>query len=118
VPRGAATYGGGVLIELAEVIAQLRAELDRARASAATEALQFELGPIELEVSVALEAVGGVEGKVRFWVVEIGGSAQATSTSTQRIKLTLNPTIAGEAAPSSDRRLSAFVTGAEVRGER
>jgi hypothetical protein len=42
----------GKLIELAEVICQLRAELDRARAAAADEALRFELGPIELEVAV------------------------------------------------------------------
>jgi hypothetical protein len=106
------------LIELAEVICQLRAELDRARAAAADEALRFELGPIELEVAVALEAVGGVEAKVRFWVVEIGTDAQATSTSTQRIKLTLHPSVTDGAPPGSGGQLSAFVSGREVPGER
>ncbi len=107
---------GGKLIELADVIRQLRSELDRARAAAADEALRFELGPIELEVAVALEAVGGVEAKVRFWVIEIGGDVQASSTSTQRLKLTLHPTISDGAG--DDQRLSAFVSGREAPGER
>lgn len=106
------------MIELAEVIAQLRTELDRARAAAAGETLRFELGPIELEVAVALEMVGGAEAKVRFWVVEIGGDARAASTSTQRIKLTLHPAVTDGAASGSRGRLSAFVSGREAPGER
>lgn len=107
------------MIELANVVSQLRAELDRARAAAAGQDLRFELGPIELEVTVGLEAVGGAEAKVRFWVVEIGGDAHATSSSTQRIKLTLHPTVTdGAQAASPHRRLSAFVSGSEIPGER
>ena len=107
------------MIELAEVVRQLRVELDHARAAAADEDLRFELGPIELEVTVGLEVVGGAEAKVRFWVVEIGGDARATSTSTQRIKLTLLPTVNDNApATGSDRRLSAYVSGGEAPGER
>lgn len=101
---------GVKLTELAEVICQLRAELERARAAATDEVLRFELGPIDLEVTVALEATGGAEAKVRFWVVEIGGEAGATSSSTQRIN-------AAVAAPESDRR-SAYVSGADEPGER
>lgn len=106
------------LIELAEVITQLRTELDRARAAAAGEDLQFELGPVELEVAIAVEAVGGAEAKVRFWVVEIGGNAQATSASTQRIKLTLHPAVTAGAGPEGGRKVSAFISGGEVPGER
>jgi hypothetical protein len=107
------------LIELAEVIRQLRLELDRARGAAEGEDLRFELGPIDLEVTVGLEAVGGAEGKVRFWVVELGGDARATSTSTQRIKLTLHPTVSTGSAPrGGDRRLSAYVSGGEAADER
>ena len=107
------------MIELAEVVRQLRLELDRARAVAEGEDLRFELGPIELEVTVGLEAVGGAKVKVRFWVVELGGDARATSTSTQRIKLTLHPTAGDSTAPGDGgRRVSAYVSGDEVADER
>ena len=107
------------MIELAEVIRQLRLELDKARTAAEGEDLRFELGPIDLELTVGLEAAGGAEVKVRFWVVELGGDARATSTSTQRIKLTLNPTT-GTLASSGvgDRRVSAYVSGHDAEGER
>lgn len=107
------------MIELAEVIRQLRLELDRARSAAEGEDLRFELGPIELEVTVGLEATGGAEAKVRFWVVELGGDAHATSASTQRINLTLHPTAGGGGSPEAKgSRVSAYVSGAEVPGER
>jgi hypothetical protein len=105
------------LIELAEVIRQLRLELDRARSAAEGEDLRFELGPIELEVMVGLEATGGAGAKVRFWVVELGGDAHATSASTQRINLTLHPT-AGGAPGAQGSMVSAYVSGTEVPGER
>lgn len=83
------------MIELASVIRDLREELERAIAVADGEVLRFELGPIELEVSVALERTGHAEAKVRFWVVEFGADAAVDATSTQRIKLALQPTLTG-----------------------
>jgi hypothetical protein len=56
-----------------------------------SEPLQFELGPVELEATVAVEKAGGGGAKVRFWVIELGGDAKASQTSTQRIKLALQP---------------------------
>jgi hypothetical protein len=100
------------MIELADVIRQLRAELDRARSAADDETLRFELGPIELELAVALEVTGGAAAKVRFWVVDLGADARTSSTSTQRIKLTLQPTITGgPAAGDVSAKRSAFVSG-------
>ncbi|MEY9842136.1 trypco2 family protein [Streptacidiphilus sp. EB103A] len=81
------------MIELASVIRDLREELKRAIAAASAEALRFELGPIELEVSVALERSGHAGAKVRFWVVESGVDAAVDTTATQRIKLVLQPTL-------------------------
>lgn len=92
------------MIELASVIRDLRAELERAIVEAEGEALRFELGPIELEVSVALERSGQAGAKVRFWVVESGVEAAVDATSTQRITLTLQPTLTGLSDP-------AFVSG-------
>jgi hypothetical protein len=86
--------GSGVKkIELASVIRDLREELEQAVVAAEDATLRFELGTIELEVSVALERTGHAGAKVRFWVVESGADATAGATSTQRITLALQPTL-------------------------
>jgi Trypsin-co-occurring domain 2 len=88
------------MIELAEVIGELRRELQQAMAAGEGEPLRFELGPVELEATVAVEKGGGGGAKVRFWVIELGGDAKASQSSTQRIKLALQPrlTASGEKA--------------------
>ncbi|MFF2652684.1 trypco2 family protein [Streptomyces sp. NPDC058045] len=83
------------MIDLATVIRELRDELERAVVASEGEALRFELGEIELEVSVAVERAGQAGAKVRFWVVETGAEVRAGATSTQRIRLALRPTVAG-----------------------
>lgn len=100
------------MIELADVVRDLRAELDRARAAAEDEELRFDLGPIELEVTVGLEREGGAGAKVRFYVVELGGDAHVTASSMQRVKLTLRPTIAGRSGEGVS------IAGGEAPGER
>ncbi|MFF2653912.1 trypco2 family protein [Streptomyces sp. NPDC058045] len=77
------------MIDSATVIRELRDELERAVVASEGEALRFELGEIELEVSVALERAGQAGAKVRFWVVETGAEARAGATSTQRFRLAL-----------------------------
>jgi Trypsin-co-occurring domain 2 len=83
------------MIELASVIKDLRGELQSAVEAGKDEPLRFELGPIELEVTVAVERTGGVNGKVSFKVVEFGADRSKGTTDTQRIKLTLTPRLAG-----------------------
>ncbi|MEL5956618.1 trypco2 family protein [Streptomyces sp. CLV115] len=95
------------MIELATVIQDLREELERAVVAAEGEELRFELGVIELEMSVALERSGRAGSKVRFWVVETTAEATASASSTQRIKLALQPTLAG-----SDKTFISGVTEA------
>jgi Trypsin-co-occurring domain 2 len=76
------------MIELAEVIAELRRERQQAMRAGEGEPLRFELGPVELEATMVVEKGGGGGGaKVRFWVIELGGDAKASQASTQRIKL-------------------------------
>jgi hypothetical protein len=111
------------MIELADVISELRAELDRARLAAEGSALRFGLGPVELEVTVALDREGKTGGKVRFWVAEVGAEGKIFSTSTQRIKLILNPSLGvasedGAQAASPVSPVSVYVHGAAVSGER
>ena len=99
-------------VELAELIAQLRADLAEAMRAGADSELRFELGPVELELTVALEKSGGADAKVRFWVVEAGADGRAATTTTQRIKLTLDP----RSSSQPGRRLQ--ISGAEEEGER
>ncbi len=99
------------MIELAEVIRELRRELHDAINGGKDEPLRFEAGPIELEATIAVERQGGAGAKLRFWVVEAGGDAKATRSSTQRIKLTLQPRLADSGTPP-------WVSGQETGRER
>ena len=88
VVKGAA---GLMTVELAEVIGQLRVELTKAMTAGAGEDLRFGLGPVELELTVAVNKEATTGAKVKFWVVEAGADGKLGSTSTQKIKLTLDP---------------------------
>ncbi|MFD7712070.1 trypco2 family protein [Streptomyces sp. NPDC059785] len=101
-------------IELAELIRQLREELKTAAGAGAGETLRFEVGPVEIEASVAVSREAGANGKVRFWVVEAGGDGKSARSATQRITLTLNPKV--EADDGTTR--SPLISGDEVDGER
>ncbi|MEU3465792.1 trypco2 family protein [Streptomyces sp. NPDC006733] len=79
------------MIELAEMIEQLRRELTTAVAAGQGEELRFELGPVELEAAVSLERSGTAGTKIRFWVAEAGAEGRVADTATHRIKLTLDP---------------------------
>jgi hypothetical protein len=108
---------GGRLIELADVIQQLRSELDRARRTSELEELRFELGPIDLEVTVGLEKDGHAGARIRFWVADINADGRLAASSTQRIRLTLRPslTIVTDEGTSVS---TPYVSGPEVLGER
>ena len=54
------------------------------------------LGPVELEVAVAVDRQGGPDAKVWFWVIELGASGKVASQATQRIKLILDPRESGQ----------------------
>jgi hypothetical protein len=99
------------MIELAEVIGELRRELQQAMHAGAGEQLRFELGPVELEATVTVEKGGGGGGKVRFWVIELGGDAKVGQASTQRIKLALQPRMIATGE-------KALIAGDEAAGER
>ncbi|WP_087071994.1 trypco2 family protein [Arthrobacter sedimenti] len=114
------------MIDLVDVIRDLRTQISQAQLASIGEDLQFELGPIELEMSVAVtEEISG-QGKVRFYVLEMGASGKESELTTQRIKMTLTPRGANskdtEAAQSENEKVLAqalvYVTGKELTGER
>jgi hypothetical protein len=98
-------------VELAELIGQLRADLTKAMHAGDSEELRFELGLVELELTVAVTKEANAGAKVRFWVVELGADGKATSEAVQHIKLTLDPRRQG----MTGRPL---ISGTEQTGER
>ena len=80
---------GGV--ELASVVRQLRAELNEALAGAEGERLRFELGPVQVALSVTVGREAAPGAKVRFWVIEAGADAKLSREAVQEIKLVLTP---------------------------
>jgi len=99
------------MIELGEVIGELRRELQQAMDAGKGQPLRFVLGPVELEATVVVEKSGGGGAKVRFWVIELGGDGKAGKTSTQRVKLVLQPRL-------SSGESTVLITGDEEPGER
>ena len=83
-------------IELADFIQQLRAELNRALHQGSEDAIKFECGPIEIEMTVSVERVADAGAKLRFWLVDADASARLGTTRTQRIGMTLTPREAAE----------------------
>jgi len=78
-------------ITLADAIQNLRSELSRAMQAGASEDLRFRLGPIEMEfeIEVGTEAQG--KAGIKWWIIEAGGGAKRSSSSTHKIKLRLEP---------------------------
>jgi hypothetical protein len=74
------------MIELGEVIAELRRELQQAMDTGKDQRLRFELGPVELEATVAVEKGGSGGAKVRFWVIELNEDGKVSQSSTQRVR--------------------------------
>jgi Trypsin-co-occurring domain 2 len=101
-------------IELAQVISQLREELDTARRAGQGEDLRFEVGPVELELMVGVDREAGPNAKVNFWVIELGASGKVASQASQRIKLILDPR--ESSGQNKDQR--PWISGAEQPGER
>jgi hypothetical protein len=82
-------------IELADVMRDLREELSTAITAAEDERLRLKLDQLVVEATVVADRSSDLQGKVRFWVVELGADKNHGSTSTLRINLSLTPKLAG-----------------------
>ena len=95
-------------VELASVIRQLRAELNEALADAEGERLRFELGPVEMSLTVTVGREATPGAKIRFWVIEAGADAKLSREAVQEIKLVLTPRgYAGSGGPRRQSRRAA-----------
>ena len=103
------------MIELSDMVRELRRQLTTALADGADEAVRFELGPVEIEATVAVSREAGADAKVRLWVVDAGATGKYAHAQTQRITVTLTPkTVSADASTTQ----SVLIAGGEVDGER
>ena len=79
-------------IELAEMLAELRAQLSAARGEGEGQDLKLEVSEVELEVEVETTREAQGKGGVKFWVYDAEASAKGTQGRTHRLKLRLKPT--------------------------
>jgi hypothetical protein len=77
-------------LPLADFIAALRSELRTAALTKDPE-LQFNVGPVTVELTLMSHHEGSGKAGIRFWVVEAGASAAMTNESTQKVTLSLTP---------------------------
>ena len=55
------------------------------------ERLRFELGPVDLSLTVTVGREATPGAKIRFWVIEAGADAKISREAVQEIKLVLTP---------------------------
>ena len=85
-------------IPFAEWLDSLRTELSEAQRSTRHDQIRLHIDKIELELEVvSTRDVGGKAG-VKFWVVEAGGDGRIKWGRTQRLKLSVTPTLADGSA--------------------
>jgi hypothetical protein len=85
------------------MIEDLRAELLAAMQEGVGKELRFRLKPIELELSLVVTKDASLGGKVRFWVVDVNAEGKFENSTTQTLKLVLEPV--GKDGKSSSEQL-------------
>lgn len=78
-------------IDLADAIAAIRDQLVDAAGRGAGSDIGFEVGPIELEFTVALKRDARAKGGVRAWVFSVDGEVGEAYDRTHRVAVTLTP---------------------------
>jgi hypothetical protein len=104
-------------LELASVVRQLRAELNEAMAEGDDQRLRFELGPVELSLTVTVSREATPGAKIRFWVVEAGAEARVSRDAAQVIKLVLTPRDMKVPLGPDGRPAPPLIDGKPVPGE-
>ena len=72
---------------LADVLAQLRANLAQALQEGAEQDLRFALDDVEVELQVAVTKEGIGKAGVKFWVINAEAGGKISVVTTQKIKL-------------------------------
>lgn len=94
-------------IGLAETIDALRAELSDAVSRAAGQDIQFPVAGVQLEFQVGVTHDAHGDGKLKFWVLELGGGASYANEAVQKVTLTLDAPVDLDGRPIKVGRRSA-----------
>ena len=78
-------------LPVADAIELLRDELEAALAKGKGRPVQFGVSDVTLTVTVVAGKSKDAVGKIRWWVIEAGGSGTWSSEATQTLVLTLHP---------------------------
>jgi hypothetical protein len=78
-------------IPVADAIELLRGELEAALEKGVGRPVQFRIPDVTLTVSVVAGKSKDAVGKIRWWVIEAGGSGSWSHEATQTLVLTLHP---------------------------
>ena len=105
-------------LELASVLRQLRSELNEALDGAQGERLRFELGPVEVSLTVTVGREAAPGAKIRFWVIEAGADAKVSREAIQDIKLTLTPVDTQAPVGLDGKAAAPLIKGDAMKGER
>ena len=101
-----------VAMPLVDTIQELRENLSEAIRRGKPDALKFDVGSIELELTMVVTREGGGGGKISFGILGMGAEAnlsgKLSDAATHRIKLALKPRM----ADGSDVLVSSKKTGA------
>jgi hypothetical protein len=98
--------GDVIAAGLAETIRALRTELTAAMESGKDEPLHFELGPVQLEVTLAITRDGVGDAGVRFGVVSFGAKGELKDATTHHLTLSLQPVVKGAAGQSKHAEIA------------
>jgi hypothetical protein len=115
---------GPALIDLVDLVEDLRDQLEQAQTAAKGERLQFELGSVELELTVAISTDKAAGAKVRIYVLEFGADAKHSEMVTQKVKLSLTARnrVDGDRGPARENESGAetvvYIAGKELTDER
>lgn len=89
-------------IPLADMLVELRRELEDARREGKGKDLRFRVESIEVELKVTVTKSTEVGGGFKFWVINGDAKAKTAAESLQTLRLKLDPHVsdtAGNAAP-------------------
>jgi hypothetical protein len=78
-------------IPVADAIELLRDELEEALQKGAGRSVQFGVSDVTLTINLVVSKSKDAVGKIRWWVIEAGGSGTWSREVTQTLVLTLHP---------------------------
>jgi hypothetical protein len=78
-------------VGLADAIETVRRELEEAIKRGSDASVAFEAGAVEMELEVVFTVTTEVGAGIKAWVVNVGAERDRTRSSTNRLKITLQP---------------------------